>query len=224
MASNKKIERALKGPGLFEIIFGVILSLALGVLLAAVHLIFKPVEVVPKPPATAVAGQVYFIEGSVNSSKSRQWMRKRQMLADGASADVVFNEEELNAWMASMAPQAQKGAPANPDTLFTPERVNFRIQNGSLQIGLLGKLNILGLNRDMVFQTRGKFVQGDNGFAFVADQLYIGSLPTHAVPNLAPLIIERVLAAQALPEELKATWKKLKLVAVENDSLRLVLP
>jgi hypothetical protein len=227
MASNKKIERALNGPGFFEISFGVILSLALGVLLAALHLIFKPVEVVAKPPETAVSGQVYLVEGSANSSKSRQWMRKRQMLADGAAADVSFTEEELNAWMASMAPQPPKGAAAEtPETLFAPEKVNFRIQNGILQVGLVGKVSVsaLGLSRDMVFQTRGKFVKGDNGYVFAADELYLGSLPTHTVPHLTELIMERVLAAQQLPEDLKATWKKLNLVAVEDNTLRLVLP
>ena len=224
MASNKKIERALNGPGYFEIIFGVVLSLALGVLLAAVHLVFKPVEVVAKPPETAERGQVYFLDGAVNSSKAHQWKRKRQMLAEGTSADVLFSEEELNAWVASAAPQPQKGAAANPDALFTPERVNFRIKNGVLQVGLLGKLTALGLNLDMVFQTRGKFVPSDNGYTFVADELYLGSLPVHMVPNLTPFIMERILAAQALPEDLKATWKKLKLVAVEDTSLHLVLP
>lgn len=227
MASNKKIERALKGPGFFEIVFGVILSLVLGMSLAVLHLIFKPVEVVAKPPETAVAGQVYFIEGAVNSGKSRQWMRKRQMLAEGASADVAFTEEELNAWIASATPQPQKNAAAaaaNPETLFTPDHVNFRIQKGVLQVGLLGKLTVLGMSRDLVFHTRGKFIKGDNGYVFTADELYLGSLPAHTVPNLTSLIMERILAAQALPEDLKATWKKLSLVAVEDNVLRLVLP
>jgi hypothetical protein len=225
MASNKKIERALNGPGFFEIIFGVILSLVLGVLLAVLHLIFKPVEVVAKPVETPVPGRVYFVEGATNSSKSRQWTRKRQMLAEGNAADVSFTEEELNAWMASAAPQPQKGAAAaTPETIFNPERVNFRIQHGVLQVGLLGKLSVLGLNLDMVFQTRGKFTKGDNGYVFTADELYLGSLPTHMIPNLTPLLIERIQAAQELPEDLKATWKKLSLVAVEDNALHLVLP
>ena len=227
MASNKKIERALNGPGFFEISFGVLLSLTLGVLLAALHLIFKPVEVVAKPSETAVSGQVYLLEGSASSSKAQQWKRKRQMLADGAAADVSFTEEELNAWSASMTPQPSKAAAAETaETLFAPEKVNFRIQKGILQVGLVGKLSIsaLGVSRDMVFQTRGKFVKGDNGYVFAPDELYLGSLPTHTVPHLTALIMERIFAAQELPEDLKATWKKLNLVAVEDNTLRLVLP
>lgn len=227
MASNKKIERALNGPGPIEITLGVLLSISLGVLLAAIHLVFKPVEVVAKAPDELEPGKVYFVEGAVNSSKSRQWMRKRQMLADGGSVEVMFSEEELNAWMASVAPQPQAGAgaaAASGTAVLTPERVNFRIRDGVMQIGLLGKLTALGFTRDMVFQARGKFEPGAEGHKFTADEFYIGSLPTHTVPGLAELIIKRVLAQQELPEDLQKTWKQLKLVAVEDSSLRLVLP
>ncbi|HEY9250941.1 MAG TPA: hypothetical protein VIO38_17490 [Rariglobus sp.] len=229
MVSNKKIERAINGPGFFEITLGVVLSLVLGVLLGALHLVFKPVEVSAKPLEAPEVGKVYFVEGSVNSSKARQWMRKRQMLADGNSADVSFTEEELNAWMSSVGPHPQKPAPASPAAtanteLFTPERVNFRIREGVLQVGLLGKVTLLGLTRDLVFQTRGTFVQGANGFEFAPREFYIGSLPTHVVPGLAPMLIKRAIAAQELPVDLETTWRQLKLVAVEDASVRLVLP
>lgn len=85
-------------------------------------------------------------------------------------------------------------------------------------------MTAFGVSRDLVFHARGKFVKGDDGFKFTADELYLGSLPTHTVPKLMPLIIERILAAQELPEDLKATWRKLTLVAVEDSTLRLVLP
>ncbi len=227
MASNKKIDRALNGPGLFEITLGVVLSVALGVLLAAVHLIFKPVEVVAKPADAIEPGRVYVVDGAVNSSKARQWTRKRQILAEGNTAEVTFTEEELNAWVASAAPTNPKGAPAaaaGPEPLFAPDRVNFRIADGVLQVALLGKFSLFGITQDMVFHTRGKFVEGAAGFEFTADELYLGSLPTHIVPNLKPFLVKRIMAAQALPEDLKATWAKLKLVAVENNTLRLVLP
>lgn len=223
MPSNKKIERALNGPGVFEITLGVVLSITLGVLLAALHLIFKPVEVVAKPPESVESGKVYFIEGSANGNKARQWQRKRQMLADGASADVVFIEEELNAWMASATPKPPQGAAAQT-ALVTPERVNFRIQGGVLQVGVLSKVAVLGLTLDMVVQTRGKFVPGEGGYRFVADEFYVGSLPAHIVPGLVPMIMERIMGAQELPDDLKTTWSKLKLVAVEDNSLHLTLP
>ena len=224
MAPNKKIERARNGPGLFEITLGVVLSITLGVLLAVLHLIFKPVEVVAKPPESVEAGKVYFIEGASNGNKARQWQRKRQMLADGAAADVVFSEEELNAWMASATPKPPQGAAATQTVMVTPEKINFRIQGGLLQIGVQSKVAVLGLTQNLVVQTRGKFVHGDGGFRFTADEFYIGSMPAHIVPGLVPMIMERLLSAQELPDDLKTTWSKLKLVAVEDNSLHLTLP
>ena len=224
MASNKKIDRAMNGPGLFEITLGVLLSLVLGVLLAALHLIFKPVTVVAdKLPDTVERGDVYFVEGSTNSSKARQVARKRQMLIDGGSAEVMFNEDELNSWIATATEKAEAGAGAVAG-IYEPERINFRVRDSQLQIGLLGKLKTMGINQDLVFQTRGSFVASPEGFRFTADEFYIGSLPTHVVPGLTPFLISRIVAAQELPADLQATWKKLKVVAVEGNSLRLVLP
>jgi hypothetical protein len=227
MASNKKIDRALNGPGPFEIILGIILSLALGVLLGAVHLIFKPVEVVKKAEDAVEVKNIYFVEGAVNGSKSRQWTRKRQMLAEGAAVDVVFNEEELNAWMASAAPKPEvpaAGAPAAQSAMIRPERINFRIHDGVMQVGLLGKFSAMGYEREIVVQTRGTFSPGTEGFVFVPAELYIGSLPAHALPGLTRFLINRLGRAQELPEDIKETWKKLTLVAVEGNTLRLTLP
>jgi hypothetical protein len=223
MVSNKKIERALHGPGPFEIILGVVFSITLGIALAWLHLMFKPVPVVTKPPEGAAPGEVYFLEGSANSGKARQWVRKRQMLAEGNGADVTLTEDELNAWMASATPKAQAAAGATPG-LFTPDRINVRIQAGVLQVGVTGKVSALGLTRDLVVQTRGKFVPGPAGFEFTADEFYIGALPVHLIPGLTHEIIHRVVAAQDLSEDLKTAWKQMKLVAVEENVLRLTLP
>lgn len=224
MASNKKIERAVNGPGFFEITFGVLLSVILGALLGVLHLVFKPVVVTAKPVDGADPKQVYLIEGSTNSAKARQWMRKRQMLADGAAVDVSFSEEELNAWMAgAVSPQA-KGSSTGSQALFTPERVNFRIRDDAIQMGLMGKLSVAGFSQDMVFQSRGRFAPGPAGFVYNADELYVGSFPVHKVPGAAPYLISKIIAAQELPEDLAKNWSKLKLVAVEGNALRMVLP
>jgi hypothetical protein len=223
MASNKKIDRALNGPGMIEITLGVLLSVTLGVLLAALHLVFMPVEVVKKAVDEPEADKVYFVEGSQSGSKSGQWKRKRQMMADGGPVEVSFNEDELNAWMSSVAPQGQQ-ADAAAAGFFTPDKVNFRVQESVLQIGLTGKMAAAGITHDLVFQTRGQFEKGPEGFTFVPAELYVGSLPVHAVPGLAPFFIKRILAAQELPEDIQATWKQLDMVVVENAVLRLNLP
>jgi hypothetical protein len=220
MASQKRIDRALNGPGVFEVTLGALMGIGLGVALAALYLMLKPVEILTKPPETVAASDVYFVKGEVNSTKSRQWSRKQQLLAAGGTTDVVFNEEELNAWIAS----ATAKAPSDATKLVTPEWVNFRIRDGVMQIGIGGRFQALEMTHPFVIQTRGKFTPGANGFEFTADELYIGSLPTHRVPGLPQWIIQRAFAAQKLPEDLTTMWRNFKLVAVEDSALHIIVP
>ncbi len=238
MASLTKTERAMRGPGFFEISLGVVLSIVLGVALAAVYLVLKPVEVVKELPKEPVIGAVYFVQGAIDSNKSRQWMRKRQMLSEGGTADIIFSEEELNAWIASVVPQAaskakSKTATPDPAAVTKPEpagpfllldRPNFRIRDNVLQLGLPATLNAFGVSLPLVLQTRGHFAQGANGYVFVADELYVGSLPTQRVPGLKDLIVQRMLVSVEIPDDLRTAWSKLSLVAVEGDGLHLSLP
>jgi len=224
MAANNKIDRALRGPGFLEIVFGVLAGISAGMALGVFFLIIRPVEVVQKRTDNANVSLVYFVEGSSRVSKSHQWGRKRQILADGrAAADVVFSEDELNAWLTSLMPKVPQAAAASPGPL-TPEQINFRIQGGVMQVGLVGKLSALGFMRPLVVQTRGKFVPGSGGFEFVADEFYIGSFPAHMIPGLPQTIIRRVMEAQQIPEDIKTAWRNLKLVAVEGNGLHITLP
>ncbi len=243
MASLTKTERALRGPGLFEITMGVVLSVVLGAVLAVVFLILKPVEVVKELPKEPVLGAVYFLEGSTDANKSRQWQRKRQMLSEGNTADITFSEEELNAWIGSMVPQAApakpkaapvpakptdpkapdaKPAPAGPFLVL--DRPNFRIRDNVLQMGLPTTINAFSVSMPLILQARGHFDKGANGFVFVEDELYIGSFPTQKVPGLKNFIVQRLLAAQEIPDDLRTAWSKLSLVAVEGNVLHLSLP
>jgi len=228
------MDRALNGPGPVEIVFSILISLFLGVLIAALHLVFKPVEILAKPVETPEIGSVYFVEGSANSSKSRQWTRKRQMLAGGGAVDVSLTEDELNAWLVSAGvgtgadaggkPGAAAAAPKSSPALVQPERINFRIQDGLMQVGAVGKLSALDLEYELVVQTRGTFESRDGGFVFKPEEFYVGSLPAHVIPGLPAYLIKRMMASQELPEDIKTTWSKLSLVAVEGNALRLTLP
>ena len=220
MSSQKRIDRALNGPGLIEVTLGALMGIALGVAVGAVYLALKPVAILTKPPESVTTSEVIFVKGDVNSAKARQWSRKHQLLSEGGTADVVFCEEELNAWVAS----ATAKAPSDSTKIITPEWVNFRIRNGVMQIGVVGKFQAFELTQPFVIQARGKFIPGANGFDFTADEFFIGSLPTHAVPGLPQWLIQQVIAAQKLPDELTAMWRKLKLVAVEDSALHIVVP
>jgi hypothetical protein len=95
---NRRLERALYGPTIYEVTFGLLLSLALGAGLAIVFLIFKPAEVVAELPKEdeVKAGTVYYVAGTMDHLKGKQWMRKRQMLLDGTPGEVALTEDDLN--------------------------------------------------------------------------------------------------------------------------------
>lgn len=223
MIYNKRIERERHGPGFFEVTLGVLLGIALGVVIAALHLTFKPVIVVSVPADKPNVGDVYFLQGVRNSDKAPQWRRKLQMLSEGGSADLSLREEELNAWASSAASKVAVKSGVIP-ALVTPETVNFRIRDGVIQVGVVGKFEALEYSQSLVIQARGKFAPGANGFEFVADELFIGSFPAHVFPGLTQMIIQSAVTAQALPDDLRATWQKLTLIAVEGDSLHIVVP
>jgi hypothetical protein len=111
---NKKLERALYGPTLLEISIGLILSVLLGAVLAVFFLILKPVEQVAEMPKVdeIKRGQVYYLPGALDYSKAKQWMGKRQRLAEIVPGEIVFTEDDLNAWSTGGQPPAPEPAPA----------------------------------------------------------------------------------------------------------------
>jgi hypothetical protein len=253
--TNKQIERQQRGPGLVEIFLGVVLSLVLGVALGAAHLVLKPVEKAPKDPAKAPAASllyppVYFTEGSAVAAKGSGWKSKRQAFTGGQkTAEISLTEDELNAFIAAVAPPPAKPAeaapakPADPKgkpaeakaaalapaefvaAELAPGVVNFRMRDGVMQAAFAGNFSVLGLPVAPLVQVRGNFAKGADGFAFQPAEFWLGSLPAHKVPGLAGWLLGKALAAQAgVPEDLKTSWTKLGNVAVEGDTLKLTLP
>src|SRR4249919_3274379 len=100
---NTKLERALYGPTIYEITLGLVLSLVLGAALGIVFLIFKPAEVVQELPKEdeRIQGMTYYVPGTIDYSKAKQWMRKRQILIDSTPGEVSFTQDDLNVWFMS---------------------------------------------------------------------------------------------------------------------------
>jgi len=100
---NRKLERALYGPTIYEVTLGLLLSIALGAGLGIAFLIFKPAEVVAELPKVdeRKSGTVYYVAGTSDHLKGKQWMRKRQLLVDGTPGEIAFNEDDLNVWFMS---------------------------------------------------------------------------------------------------------------------------
>ena len=220
---------ALHEPSWAEVLIGAGLSLVLGVVLAATHLILKPVTPSREMPKSPVTGSVYFIEGSKDTNRGNTWLRKRQAFLDGQSIDLT--EDELNTAVATpiekpkggagQPASAAKPAPAN-DALLTPGPVNFRIDGGQLQVGVPVKVNLL--DATVIVQATGGIVKKGDTFTFVPKAFYVGSCAVDRLPMVEGLIMGRRFAAQSVPKELTDAWAKLANVSVEGKTLKLSMP
>jgi hypothetical protein len=107
---NKKIDRALYGPTIYEVTFGLLLSVALGAALGITFLIFKPAEVVAQMPKEdeRKPGTTYYVAGSADAVKGKQWMRKKQALIDSTPGEIAFTEDDFNLWSMSDSEAGKK--------------------------------------------------------------------------------------------------------------------
>jgi hypothetical protein len=227
---SKKVDRALHGPSWAEVILGAVLSIVLGVVLGALLLILRPPIVAKEVPKEPVRGAIYYVEGSRDGSKAKQALAKRKSFVEGQS--VTVSEEEINSLIApatpAPAPKAgekkdAKATPATSDTLATGAP-NVRIADGKLQVGVPVTMNVLGLEQKVIVHARGGFVKEGDMFVYEPEKLYIGSCPVERLPYLSSYVRNKVLAAQPIPEDIKASWVKLANVSIEGKSLKLTMP
>ena len=243
---NKKIDKALYGPGMIEVALGAVLGLLLGVLVACVFLMFKPVKVVKEPPKEIVAGTIYYLPGSENNTKSRGWQQKQQSLM--ASGSVDLNEDELNAWAVAMNPKAaaKPAVPAKPATptkpgakpapapapvapataaapakFLTAGTINFRITAGKMQIGAKCTLSLFGVSQEMTVIATGGFRKSGEHFVFDPETVYVGSCPLHKIPGVTGPLLGKLAVLQPVSDEMRAAWDKLTAVSLEGSTLRL---
>lgn len=236
---SKKTDRALHGPSWTEVILGAVLSLALGVVLGAVLLVLRPVTVAKEEPKERERNVVYYIEGSKDSSKARQAAAKRDAFVAGQS--VTVTEDEVNALLSPGSPAtppkapekgkdakakdaktAEKEAPAASGGYVTPGAPNVRIRNGAVQVAVPVTIDLL--DQKVVAQARGGFVKQGDVFVYEPEAMYLGSCPVERLPFVAGLVRDKLFAAQAIPEDVVAAWKKLANVSVEGNAVKLTMP
>jgi hypothetical protein len=238
--ADKKIEKALYGPSTTEVALGALLGFVVGVLVAVIYLVWKPVQRVPALPKDPVANVVYFIPGNENSVRARAWQAKLKTLTAGGEAS--FSEEELNAFAATLDPvpaadkapadkkpakPAKPGDPAKPADakqnadFFTANAVNFHILKGDkLQISLKCAINYYGIGTDTYVLTTGAFTRSGNGYVFDPDTFYLGSCPLHKLPVGEAFITARILNSLKLPDNARA-WDKITSIRIEGGQLKI---
>jgi hypothetical protein len=229
-----KTER--KNPGLFEILFGASLSVVLGALLAFMHLVFRPVEMVSVVPKEPTAGVRYCIQGANGSSSGPRWKIKVQRLADKIPGEFMFSEGDLNAWAESTFQKA--GAPAAPATPAAAAAAqaaapsfalvsgvpNFKITGGKLQIASINDLFLLGGVSKLVVEAKGTFVKGAEGWDFVPSEFFLGGLPTRKLPMLTSFLVSRFSKSKAASPELANVMARASAITIEGSSLVVKVP
>lgn len=233
-----KIEKALYGPSIVEVVFGAILGLLAGVLAACIYLVFKPVATLRELPKEQPRGMVYYMPGSESKARGAAWQTKQKQFLAGTTVQLV--EDELNSWLTSSikldappaAPKPKANAPAatpapaadspGSNQVFIPSKPNFKIANDKLQIGLNCTLNWYGMATDVTLQSTGTFTKDGDHFVYTPDTLYLGSCPVHYLPGVSPLLMSHLLAKGRVPDEFRDAWYKLNDVVVNGNSLKLV--
>jgi hypothetical protein len=213
-----------KDPGVVGVFFGAALSVALGALLAGVHLASQPVEVVKDVPKEPKADALYFVQGASGKTAGKSWQVKRDSLAEGGAGEVAFTEAELNAWSEGTFETAKVDDAKKSGTVMILAGVpNFRIADSTLQVGLVNTVNFFGTEAPLVFQVKGGFEKAGSGWRFAASEASLGALPLHKVPALLPLIAAR-FGASALPAEVDKVLSSASGLAVKDGSLVVTLP
>jgi hypothetical protein len=237
--ANKKIEKALYGPSPTEVALGAILGLIAGLLVACVYLVFKPIQQVKELPKEPARGAVYYIPGSEAKNKSQGLAAKQKAFIGGAS--VELNEDELNTWAASTfgatpaaaakpAPKpgakpadAAKTDPNQPayDGIFNPGTPNFKIKDGTLQIGFKCVLNWYGLTQEVLVLTTGTVARSGDDVTFEPKTIYLGSCPVHLIPGAAVPLMKHLISKKKAPDEINSAWAKVKNATIEGSTLKL---
>jgi hypothetical protein len=237
--ANRKIEKALYGPSTVEVALGAVLGLLLGVVFAAVYLVFKPVQTVKEPPKEIAKGVVYYLPGKSDSAKARAWQAKVTTFVQGGQ--LIATEDELNAWATSIttaAPATPGAKPAKPaekpkteekkgdapaassGDFLSASGLNFRIDGDKLHVAEKVVLNYYGIAKEVVFQTSGTFQRGGESFVFKPDEIYLGSCPVHMLPGASGALTKALVAKAKVPDDVRAAWAKITAMAIEGGLLK----
>lgn len=222
---RKRYDRARYGPGWFEVIFGALLSILLGLVLAVGYFVFRPVTRVKELPKDSIPGMVYYIEGSRDYANARRLTAKQRFFAKGGS--IVVNEDELNtAANPVTAPVAPGSEPAPPPGFISSGAPNFRIHDGLLQITvpMRIKADSFFVDQTVLVQATGTFVRRGEVFVFAPKTVFVGSCPIDRIPRAVDFVMKKVFDSQPVPPEIAASWGKLADVTIEGSTLRLTMP
>ena len=214
-----------KSPGVIGVFFGATLSIALGALLAVVHLASQPVEVVKARPKEPAAGARYYVLGAAGGTAGKSWEVKRETLAAGVAGAVTFTEAELNAWSeASFEPAKVDDAKKNESVMIIAGTPNFRVDGSDLRVGQVNTMNFFGSEAPLVLQARGTFAKDGSSWRYVPSEVLLGAFPLHKIPALVPAVAARFGMPATTPVEVEKVLKGANEIAVRDGALVIAMP
>ncbi len=218
--ADHKVEKALYGPSTFEVALGALLGLLLGVILAGVYLVWKPMVTVKELPEEKQKGAVYYIAGKVDPTRGRGFEAKQKTFVAGGQ--IAASEEELNAWAASLGAAApgQPAAAAPATEFLSASGLNFRFVDGRLQVGQKVLFNYFGLSKEVMMVATGGFTRAGDSFVFRPESFYLGSCPLHALPGIGDAFARALTARAKVSDDFRSAWAKLTALAVEDNLLK----
>jgi hypothetical protein len=211
-------------PGLFTILTSVVLGVSLGALLAVMHLISRPVEIVSAFPKEPVPGVRYSLEGVSGSMAGTRWKIKTQRIADKAPGGYSFTDAELNAWAGSTFRKAEVLKDQTPRFALLTGVPNFRIEGERLKIVTANDLIIFGWLVELVIEAEGTFAKEADGWHYVPSELHLGGFPAHKMPILASLLVKRLGTSSFVPAETVGVMASATDIGIASDALVVKMP
>lgn len=215
-----------KGPRPAEIAVAAVLSAILGLVGAAAFLAFQEPEQVSSMPEEEdrQLGVVYYLPGKPGGNAHATWQAKRDAVQAGRSGTISLVEEELNQWAGQEFGKGPGETEEAPSLHIRPGRPRFRIDEGTFHVGIPLDWNVFGMSREFDSQAQGSFARRDGVHVFAQERVYVGSMPVPNLFGLADGLVQRVVDSFEVSEELREGWANLESVAVEEESLQLVIP
>lgn len=223
MTKRRKRKKESSGAltTLFEILFGGIAGAAV----AAVWLVFKPVDIVDRPrqdpDEVPVRHAVHYQPGKLGLVRESQVRQKEQAVLQQSGAEISLSEQEINRWLVT-----RYGATPAQDVMGTgiemrPEPPMIRMVGDELQIGVVYSFAGYDGKKNMILQTTGHFDRAGSGqFEFVPTKTYLGScpLPSGIISRFA---LNTFMSGFAISDELSRAWSGLRHVALADGHLKL---
>ena len=203
---------------------GILLWGSVGVFIAALFLIMKPVNEVRRMPGEDdIKPGVYYIEGQRSGIDGAGWVAKRNDLISEVPFELALNEQEFNQWSSLSFGDRRKELMVEYSTVkIEPGIPLFRIADDTLQVGIPVEISGIGENRRIILQATGTFVEEkDPGYQFQPDKVYLGSCRIPNFQGVSSLVVSGLAEVMSFPEDVRSAWPTITTAQVEGDVVKL---